>query len=73
MEKTRTVVETIAEITQENIHKPHWALPSVLDHERQTIISIHLNICLQKLILCRSLKPYIYVHRILTSSCIMPI
>ena len=47
MEKTRTVVETIAEITQENIHKPHWALPSVLDHERQTIISIHQNICLQ--------------------------
>ena len=44
MEKTRTVVETIADMTQENIHRPHWALPSVLDHKRQTIIIMDQNI-----------------------------
>ena len=47
MEKTRTVVETIADMTQENIHRPHWALPSVLVHERKTNISVQQNICLR--------------------------
>ena len=73
MEKTRTVVVRIADITHENIHRPHWALPSVLDNEGKTIISIHRNICLRKLVFYRSLKHLMYVHRILTSSCIMPI
>ena len=46
MEKTRTVVVRIADITHENIHSPHWALPSVLSREKQAIIIIHQNISL---------------------------
>ena len=51
MEKTRTVVVRIADITHENIHSPHWALPSVLDRERQTKINEYQNI---------TLSPYLY-------------